>query len=507
MSNRRFHTALKYLLRKLPPLKRRLYIEDTIEQRKPNRTGFQYYFEMEETEDHSRFGYRSPRLPSEENIPQDEKEKMKNDWGYRSIYQDDDDSPLYNDAYEQREREYYVQHGYHIGMGIYLIDCAVTLRYVALETRIPKTDYHGYDVNARNFPLWLKAYFSSSSPVIQYGKAYFGGEFEYVFLGTNAYALVLETLAKSYREIDQKYRLQCQMTIDFLKDVGQEFDENRHKKGVAKLYHCDKALVKFLWNKSRAGAIQWTRRNLEDGRRYYCGVYEKSNGTKREIFVYPVSIEQEYYHTQTPYMYQVKSGGLSRFFLPGSYLGNRVFKTIYRVEQGSKQPDVPKEQICKKLKKLRRFLNPYDGVIRKHIAMRFFTESLLFENAIVFLDTLRWKTMFNCIQWNRVNSNFIIDGETQTHDFWETRFQVGEKSFHIELRRIFLPDVYDSPRDPIFTEIVVNGRARLFHLASIPSDVIYDLYHEILEQEKKRLAKANEPDENEDEGNDYEGEE
>ena len=88
MSNRRYHTALKYLLRKLPPLKRRLYIEDTIEQRKPNRTGFQYYYELEETEVYDRYGFKAPRLPSEENIPKDEREKMENDWEYRSIYQD-----------------------------------------------------------------------------------------------------------------------------------------------------------------------------------------------------------------------------------------------------------------------------------------------------------------------------------------------------------------------------------------------------------------------------------
>lgn len=506
MSNRRFHTALNYLLRKLPPLKRRLYIEDTIEQRKPNETGFQYYYELEETEVYDRYGFKAPRLPSEENIPKDEREKMENDWEYRSIYQDDDDvfPHLYRDDYAQRERKYYVQHGYHVGMGIYLIDCTVTLRYVALETRIKKTDYCGYDVNARNFPLWLNTFFQFSLPE-PYGLTNFGGNFEYLFVGTNAYALVLETLAKSYREIDQKYCLQCQMTIDFLKDVGQEFDEKRHKKGVAKLYHCDRALVKFLWNKSRAGAIQWTRRNLEDGRPYYCSVYKKSNGSKREIFVYPVNIEQEYYHTQTPYMYQVKSGGLSRFFLPGSYLGNRVFKMIYRAEHGWKQPIIPKDRVCKKLK---RILKSENGSIRQSIAMRNFTESLLFEKELVFLETLRRKTAYNCIQWNEVDSTFTLDDEDEySHDFWETRFQVGEKSFHIELRRIFLPDVYDSPRDPIFTEIVVNGRARLFHLASIPSDVIYDLYHEILEQEKKRLAKANEPDENEDEGNDYEGEE
>ena len=127
-----------------------------------------------------------------------------------------------------------------------------------------------------------------------------------------------------------------------------------------------------------------------------------------------------------------------------------------------------------------------------------FSESLLCEKPLVFFKTLLDKTNRHCIEWRSVNSDFTKDGEILAHDFWETYLHVGAKSFHVEIRRHFLPDLYDSPRDPIFTEVVVNGQARLFHLCSIPSDRIYELYEAILRQERERReAVEDECDQNE----------
>lgn len=71
-----------------------------------------------------------------------------------------------------------------------------------------------------------------------------------------------------------------------------------------------------------------------------------------EIFIYPVEIKQDYYQTQTPYMYQIKSGDLSRFFLPGSYLGNRLVKMIIGFDKGRCEWNPPIERPCKALKRI-----------------------------------------------------------------------------------------------------------------------------------------------------------
>lgn len=487
---------IKYCLQNIPNFKRSRFTDRHISLRKRADNGFIYFFKMvyDMIDKSIQVKPFRKRLPCEQVIPFTANEN-DNTTRNTSIYDFDDLwEYLEKDEYSIHKREYYEKYGYKLNNGIRLISAQIKLRYYTLEKRVAQSDYFGYDVNARDFPLFLELYIDVYLPYPYLGYIFSNkyGAFQFIPVGTNAYDLVLQKLSEHYAEFREKYNRQCQMTVDFLKDIMYDFKATNRRKSIANLYYCDSELIKALRKMSKTKMLIWRRSLLDDGRPYYIGVCNSASMERREIYIYPVEIRQEYYHTQTPYMYQIKSDKISRFFLPGTYLGRRLVHMLNLIDNGSLGETSTRHKLSRKLM---RALQGIDNIRVRYVAMINFSESLLVENERVFLQTLQWKTKINAILWRSVNSEFTLDdGDTYEHDFWETNFTVGEKEFHIELRRIFIADVYDCARDPYFTEIIANDVSRIFDIASTPGRECFELYKTILEQ-RRTMNDRNENDE------------
>lgn len=475
MSTIRLHPIIRYILSNLPPLMRR-FCEDPIWPGGPREVGFEYYFRFKADGGRRVGGGISHCSQSSSH---NSFALQANGPNIGAIKSNDFDVSLDDNSMSPSKETDSLKKGYPIGMGIVLFECSFYINYYSIEDQIPRSDYSGYDVNARNFPLIIDADFDFSIPEL-YGGENFArkyGRLNQLPIGSNSYAFILQKLGENFSEFRQKYDHMCQMTIDYLMDVGYTFNPNAHVEGTARLYHCDRELIHSLLKGERSGSIVWKGKTLDDGRAYICGLCQRPNGTKREILVRPVKVVRKDYHTTTPYMLQVKSEGLSRFFLPGSCLGRKLFSIFYRHSHANQTSVSVKDST----KYVNSFENKIKGIAFRTVSLSDFNESLLFENELLFINTLRKYTLLEVIKWRQAASESILgDGCENSHDFWVTRFKVGKKTFNIQLRRLFFTTVYEVGFTHFFTEIIVNNQARIFDVTSPAGMACVELHQTFL---------------------------
>lgn len=462
-----FHPIIKYILSTLPPLQRRMYGGDPIEIREPDDAGFEYYYEFHNEpnntinlKDEECRTHPIDALTSGSFIADNHDHTNSNHINNSEFAEKDY-------LYESKSKTFFGSKGYPIGLGLFLKSVSFQMQYYTIDNNISCNEYFGYDVNARNFPLLIEVAFSFSAPEPYGGDSLCSkyGRHETAPIGSNAYALILQTLARDFAEFRLKYDRQCQMTIDFLTDVGKSFEPSEDIDQTARLFQCDKALIQYLIKDSARGLIKWTSGVLQDGRQYCKASIQKPDRTQREISIRPVGVANDQYRTQTPFMWQLKSDELSRFFLASSAFGKKL-NTIIVQTLDSGMINTTRRTYCNQDNKSQHFFFPSNSRPFKTVAIQSFDESLLLTNATLFINTLSKMTLMRIITWKQVESSDYMCDEENLHDFWITHFRIHKRTFKIQLRRLFLTDVYGWIKCHFFTELIVNGHARIFDLAS-----------------------------------------
>lgn len=251
------------------------------------------------------------------------------------LYLGDDHVPLLKDVYTRKLRKRFERESSKGPNDCILVSALITFwRYPTANSQLCTDDFPSFALGLERFPLRASLEAKCSLP-----EGYDWNEFNHVWLndfcaiGSKPYDFLLQCLANQFSDYHEAYYREFAAVKRFFTAIGLEPLFSVSFFSFDSLYKSDRLLVKTLWDLTKRGEIEWAKRTAPDGREYREGKMPAVGGARATVAIYPVNFAMDFYPTADPWLYQIKSEGLSKFFALGDDLGRIISKLARNVDE------------------------------------------------------------------------------------------------------------------------------------------------------------------------------